>query len=602
MPSIFDTLRDAAHAYYETDTPIMTDAEYDALLETARDQDPDNPFFNQVGAAPSVGRVPLPVPMPSLRKLKPDTFRSWSPSGATGFVLSDKLDGISALWVCGYSQTPALLLRGDGLVGQDCSALAKHIRGLKTASVPHCIVRGELILPRASVQEGTTARNWVNGILHRQDATPADLGRIEFLAYEVCQPSTLTRRQQFTWLENQGFLVPWCAYRQSLVLDDLQSLFRTRRTDSAYECDGLVIGVDAVPHKRTTAALPADCVAFKLPLDEQRATTVVTDVEWASSRNRIWVPRICFQPVQIGTATITCCTGVHAANIEASRVGPGARVVIRRSGDVIPVLDSVLEGVEPKMPPSDQWAWDANHVQAVDTRTEISADTKAVWLTHSLTTFGYEGIRTTSAKKLVEGGITSLLEILQAPSQTLQACLGPKTGQTLKQTLPSLLCGATEAQWIRAFPCWPKGFGEARIQTLLNACPSVEAWPHMAVPKGMGAAVLAEIQGRVPDFLAWRGPLWALLGLPLVAAAPAAPVLGVAPVVGVAKGTFAMSGFRDKALQETLTKAGWVYHDTIKKTTTILLVPDDAKETTKVAAARTAGIRIVPRSQVADIL
>ena len=112
MSSIFDQLRNAAHAYYETAEPLMTDEAYDVLVEQARSKDPTNAFFTQVGSVPVTGRVPLPCAMPSLKKVKPDSLGSWKKTGP--YVLSDKLDGISALWVCGFNQKPALYLRGNG--------------------------------------------------------------------------------------------------------------------------------------------------------------------------------------------------------------------------------------------------------------------------------------------------------------------------------------------------------------------------------------------------------------------------------------------------------------------------------------------------------
>jgi len=106
MSSIFDQLRKAAHAYYETAEPVMTDEEYDLLVEQARAADPTNAFFTQVGAVPVVGRVPLPCAMPSLKKIKPESIGSWKYVKQGPHVLSDKLDGISALWVCGLTRNP----------------------------------------------------------------------------------------------------------------------------------------------------------------------------------------------------------------------------------------------------------------------------------------------------------------------------------------------------------------------------------------------------------------------------------------------------------------------------------------------------------------
>lgn len=147
-----------------------------------------------------------------------------------------------------------------------------------------------------------------------------------------------------TWLENQGFEVAWHSSISRLDIAELEMMFRSRRTDSPYECDGIVIGTDTIPEPiRADASEPKDQVAFKVAVDDQRAETTVRAVEWSVSRHGHWIPRICFDPVKIGTATIEVCTGVHYGFIQEHSIGVGARIVIRRSGDVIPTLDRVIQ-------------------------------------------------------------------------------------------------------------------------------------------------------------------------------------------------------------------------------------------------------------------
>ena len=103
---IVKKLKEAADAYYNTGTPILTDDQYDALRDELEALDPSNPFLGVVGAATKEGTtVVLPVPMPSLNKIKPLTgavaaFVAKTGSGTvSSWVLSEKLDGISALWI-----------------------------------------------------------------------------------------------------------------------------------------------------------------------------------------------------------------------------------------------------------------------------------------------------------------------------------------------------------------------------------------------------------------------------------------------------------------------------------------------------------------------
>jgi len=116
-------LKEASAAYYNGGTLKMDDDTYDGIVERLRSLDPKNPYLDEVGAPPAAGAVNLPYPMPSLDKIKPgqDTLTRFLATPG-GFVLSEKLDGLSAAW---NPETQKLYLRGNGLVGQDISHLIR---------------------------------------------------------------------------------------------------------------------------------------------------------------------------------------------------------------------------------------------------------------------------------------------------------------------------------------------------------------------------------------------------------------------------------------------------------------------------------------------
>ncbi len=605
MEDLVARLRKASEAYYETAEPIMTDADYDTLHQELQEIAPNHPFLKEVGSAPREGVVKLPVPMPSLDKRKPETLRA-DDLGGGSHIVADKLDGISALWISGYSRKPALYLRGDGLEGQDVSHCIRGVQGLVQCVGPSSMVRGELIVPKGVIT-GTLARNWVNGVLHQKTPSKEDLEKIHFVAYQVCEPRSLTRFEQMDWLLNRGFKVVWNIQElNGLTKELLQVLFETRRKESAYECDGLVVGRCTVP--TLEAANPKDAYAFKMPVDDQRAESVVVDVEWASSRTGNWIPRIRFEPVKIGTATIEFCTGFHASFIKENGIGPGARIVVRRSGDVIPTLEKVLDvGASGwKQPPVGRWKWDENSVHAVDTSEEASPEKLALEMAHQLVALGIEGVSKTTCKKLVDGDIRVLSDLKKASVGAVQSLIGKVNGEKLMSALEPAMKGASTAAWIKAYLGWPKGFGDKRIEACLGVEPEVSKWSSGKLPKGMSGEAFAEVVKQVPGFLAWREQF------PSASAAPAAafdntPVPMVTLSNGVTfapdiKGYYVMSGFRDADLQKRLHVVGWRMDDKVKKATKFLVVPDDARETVKVKAAREAGIRIVTRSEAESLL
>jgi DNA ligase (NAD+) len=588
-------LREASKAYYETDVPIMSDAEYDSLLETLQKISPNHPYLKEVGSTPSSEVVTLPVPMPSLDKRKPDILRGDDLQKGP-YIITEKLDGISALWVCGYNKKPALYLRGNGLQGQNVShCIADGIQGLQQCSSPSVMVRGELICPKGEVQ-GTLARNWVNGVLHQKAPSKKDLQRIKFMAYQVCEPRTLTRSQQITWLLSQGFEVAWSTEESNLTVDKLKEIFSERRNYSPYECDGIVVGQDCIPAQSKDAANPKDAYAFKMPTDDQRATTIVKEVEWASSRTGNWIPRIRFDPVKIGTATIEYATGINGQFIKKNSIGPSATVLIRRSGDVIPAVETVLTPCPRgwQEPPNGKWAWDENEVHCIDTSEEETPEKLALEMEHQLVSLGIEGISKVTAKKLVVGGLKRLFDVSRADVSGLQKLIGTVNGKKLSDGILTAFHSASQDRWIRAFLGWPKGFGETRILATLELEKDVSKWPQLATPpKGQSAAAFEEIKKTVTAYLKWRAQ-FPQSSVPMtVSKSESIPV--------AAKGFYVMTGFRDQDLQAKLAAAGWSLQDRITKTTNVLLINDDAKETTKVKAAKEGGIRIIPRSQVNNL-
>ena len=578
--TLVNSLRKAAHTYYETGTPSITDDEYDTLREKLYSLDPNNSFFNEIGSMPEAGRVNLPYAMPSLRKIKPDTLDSVKLKGP--FIITEKLDGISAMW-CANNNSVGLYLRGNGLVGQDVTSLYKNITGL-VRPMGNCAVRGELIALRS---EGV-ARNWVNGILHQDKPSKTDCSKIHFVAYQVLEPSGLTRSQQMTWLKNMGFESPQVYKVNSLNKEDMTQMFKTVREKSLYECDGIVVGTDTPP-LITTEALPKDAFAYKVAVDDQRAETTVRSIEWASSRLGEWIPRIRFDPVKIGVATIEFCTGVHAQYIREHMLGPGAKIVIRRSGDVIPTLDRVLiPALTWQEPPEGRWKWDGIH--AIDTTQEKTSESLALEMAHSLINLGVEGLSATSTKKIVEGGYKTLDVVWKANETELQKCIGKVAGSKLRNALDTL--NATNLQWIHSYHGWPKGFGERKIAASLTLESNISKWPSLKVaPAGQTMTTFSEVCKYVPGYLAWRGKF----SVNTVEVIPIDVKCNNGGPYKEPKGYYVMTGFRDAELSKRLLESGWIIQERINKDTTVLLVAD-MKESTKTKAALEKGIRIVLRN------
>lgn len=588
VKELIKVLTEASNAYYNGAEPLMDDATYDGLVDRLKEMDPTNPYFDEVGAAPAQGAVTLPFPMPSLDKIKPgeDTLKRFLTN--KGFVLSEKLDGISALW---YKDR--LYLRGNGLVGQDVTHLvALGIQGLVPSPAA---VRGELILPRSEGEP--LARNWVNGQIHQKTPDPAKIRKIHFLAYEII--GKMKRSDQFEWLQVHGFEVPWVAAFPVITETALATILQDRRTESPYDTDGIVIGLDNVPKSESTAAKaknPKDCVAFKMPLADQSAETTVQEVIWAASGQGYLIPRIRFTPVKIGSAKIEFCTGHNARMILTNKIGPGAKIVIRRSGDVIPKIDKVLVSTKPSFPPEGTWEWDgpaetAVHIKALGI-TDAMTSTK---LYYFLKTLDIPGAGPAAAASLVEAGITGPALLWAAPAAALSKILGPKTGANLHTNLRTAFAGITELKLMVASLTMPRGVGDTKLSSLFGVEPDPRRWSSVAPPSGWSAASFTGFLKEFPVYLAWRTKEVPWIAYPILAGAPADKAVSK-PVAKPE--VISMTGFRDKDLEKEATKRGHTVIPNFTGLVTLLLVPDGPmKNSEKVKVARSRGTPILSRSE-----
>lgn len=568
---IVQLLREASDAYYNGGTLKMDDDTYDSLVERLKQMDPENEFFNEIGA-PIEGAVQLPHPMPSLDKIKPgqDTLKRFLAN--TDFVISEKLDGLSALW------NGKLYLRGDGIMGQDISHL-QSIQGLKRVSES---VRGEIILPRS--EDIPLRRSWVNGQVHQKAPLLQNLQKIHFVAYEVMN-TRMTRTQQFEWLKSKGFEIPWNISTKSITEAVLSDKLVERRSVSIYDTDGLVVALDKAPVSESTtikAKNPKDCVAFKMPLADQSAETTVVNVLWAPSAQGYMIPRIQFEPVIIGSATIEYCTGHNARTILQHKLGPGARIVIRRSGDVIPKLDAVLTATEASFPPEGTWVWDGVNIKAVG----VSVEMVSAKLHYFLKTLEIPGAGPATATALVEAGIIGPATLWAASPETLSKILGPKTGAALYANLRNLRF--TELTLMHASSTLPRGVGTAKLTSLFAVEPDPRKWPGITPPEGWTADSFQNFLDTLPTYVAWRKDI----PYPY-------PILGNSPTTEVAtKAIVCISGFRNKAFEERAAAKGYPITSTFTSKVSLLLVPDgEVNESEKVKTAKERGVKIVSRSE-----
>jgi DNA ligase (NAD+) len=517
---------------------------------------------------------------------------------AIDYIITEKLDGISALLVVNGTKS-YLYLRGDGVKGVDVSFMIGYLKLGAASTRGQYMVRGELVLPLASTPAGSIGRSLINGWLHRGSSAAnasnaaAYLSSVHFLAYEVMEP-VLSRKDQFTWLMSNKFRTPWV---HGIRSDDLneetaKEMLVNRRRDSEYPLDGIVIGVEAIPAPigGGEAKNPSDCIAFKAPLDEQRSSTTVVQVEWNASRQGMLIPRIEIEPVIIGGARIQWLSGHNASLIHKNGIGPGARIVVRRSGDVIPTLDSVLEKVDASMP-AVSWKWDSSQTHAINSEESVEKDS----VLHALQTLGVENIGPGLVDKLLAAGFTSMKKLWGASSAKLAEIIGAGRGPTLYQNLRTCVAKASQMQMLIASNRLPRSVGEKKLRLLYAKEADANKWTSEGLPglSGWSKETLEELLAIIPEALEWSK----CFGTAASASASYSSLPSSSPPlhsVNAQPTKFVVfTGCRDKALEQRILTLGWEIQDTVNKKTTVLVTDTLDSQTSKIKKARDLGIRIM---------
>ena len=610
VETLVSRLTAASHAYHNGLTLLMTDAEYDAAIEQLTAAAPDHPFLQQVGAPVALGdEVSLPIPLPSLNKIKAedDMLGKWlTRNPSSHYHLSAKLDGVSALWL---PASRKLYTRGDGMRGRDISAFVPYFKGFPAMESAITAVRGELIMRTDSpaVPAGKLARNIVAGAVNRKEPDTALFAEIRFVAYAVEEPATLQPVAAFLQLHRAGYeIATQHVFSAADMTPARLSAYFTAWTSSCpYQIDGIVVAPNqprtAPPERvRKGAALnPTDRAAWKTRQVALTATTTVCAVEWNVSSSGYLIPRVLFEPVTLSGANISAATGLHGRWITDNAIGPGARIEVRRAGDVIPQIVSVLSPspTGPAMPPAGTWDFVSDvHIRATDTLTPESA---CVRLTHALSTLGAENVGPGQVARLYAAGFKTLRDIYAATPPTLATRVEgvkAKGADRIYEGLRANQTRWTEMSLMIASSTMPRGVGERKLTPLFQLHPNPASWPAAITslkttpPAGLSAATVEEIVAAIPAYLTWRAANFDTgLILPSLTVSTEAPSGGAGTITGPSA-IIVLTGFRDKALESALVTRGHTVVDAVSKKTTHVVYPDGPEPaSTKITKAREIG-------------
>jgi DNA ligase (NAD+) len=383
------------HRYHVLDAPVVSDAEYDKLLNELKKIEADHPDWvkpdsptQRAGAAPADRFVKVSHPGPVLslaNAFGANDARAWYERvqriddrvARAKFVVEPKIDGLSVLLHYRDGVFVQGATRGDGEVGEDITANLRTVRtiplripvaeqgklpasNLPNVTLPaprYMVVRGEAFIPikefeqlnqqleEAGQKTYLNPRNTAAGSLRQLDPALTASRPLTLLVYQIIHsegskiPSS--QWELLGYLRSLGFPVTDVARR----FDDMDSAIRyteswdARRDELPYEADGMVIKIDDLNLAAELGFVgkdPRGAIAFKFPARE--VTTKLLDIRVSVGRTGVLIPNAVLEPVEIGGVVVERATLHNFDYIAEKDIRVGDRVLVKRAGEVIPYV------------------------------------------------------------------------------------------------------------------------------------------------------------------------------------------------------------------------------------------------------------------------
>ncbi len=368
--------------YYVEDAPEIDDYEYDMLYRQLQQLEaefpqlvtPDSPT-QKVGGAPVNKFDPVvhTVPMESLHdsfseaELADFDRRVRAAAGAPTYIVEPKFDGLSV----SLEYRDGLLVRGstrgDGTVGED---VTENIRTIRTVPkklnepLPFLEVRGEVYMSHESFAKlcerqelndekpFKNPRNAAAGSLRQKNSQVTASRVLDIFVFNVQQVNGAElhgHKESLDFLKSLGFAVPPFYKACDTIKEVVEEVRRIGelRGSLDYSIDGAVVKVDSFAQREllgSTAKFPKWAEAYKYPPEEKQ--TRLLDIEINVGRTGVLTPTGVFEPVSLAGTTVSRATLHNEDYIREKDIRIGDTVVLRKAGEIIPEVVSVVSHQE----------------------------------------------------------------------------------------------------------------------------------------------------------------------------------------------------------------------------------------------------------------
>ena len=414
IEALREQLRYHNDRYYNQDDPEISDYEYDQLSLRLRKLEKENPEFASTesptqkvgGSAKREAGILVKhnVPMLSLQDVfsKEDVFsfieKVKSEREDAVFVVEKKIDGLSVSLRYTDGNLTLGVTRGDGInQGEDVTDNVKMIGDVKTnlkEVVPYIEIRGEVYMKNEdfeAVNEKLYAagkklfanpRNCSAGTLRQLDPEVVRERKLSLFIFNVQESrgiSFLTHSESLDWLNKQGIKVvegSQLCHNAEEVWKAIEAIGESRG-NLPYDIDGAVVKVDKLADREyfgSTSKVPRWAIAYKYPPEEKE--TVVKEIRLTVGRTGRITPTAIFEPIRLCGTNVERATLHNQDRIDELDVRIGDTIVVRKAGEIIPEVLSVVKEKRPEGTTAFKISGLCPSCGAPTSRDESTADTR----------------------------------------------------------------------------------------------------------------------------------------------------------------------------------------------------------------------------------
>ena len=610
---IINVLVEADKAFFNSGQPKLTDDIYDIIKDYIRKKYPKDAYLKRVGADVD-NKVALPYYMGSQNKIKDSEseITKYKKKYPGPYLISDKLDGVSGMFVY-EGDNVKLYTRGNGREGQDISHLHKYISGFpKIKKQNKLAVRGEFIISKdnwdilkKADDTLSNPRNTVSGAINSKILNKQLLKMIDFVAYTLVFPNLPNGLPE---LDKMKFNVV-----NNTVVDDISLAFLSKNLEDSrknkYVIDGIVISDISKVYEIALGKNPEYSFAFKSIHTLEQVEVIVKEVEWNISKDKYMKPIVKFDEILLDDVKIKQATGFNAGYIEKNNIGPGSRIVIIRSGNVIPHIQSVLTvsaNGKPSMPGEldKDYKWNDTHVDIIKIGEDRNADFDIKNIVYFMKTAEVDNMGPGNITKIYNAGFHNIKSILKIQKDDLLKIEGFK-GKSADNILKAL-------EKVKELDCLVlmdasnmlgRGFSYKKIKMITDVYPSIlidnaenrEKSLKISIEDLMKVEGIAKISAKLfienlPRFYEFYDSL-------------GVKCKGIEEKVdksvektenaNIKDKKFIFTGFRNKDYEKIIIENGGKVVTSISKSTHYLIVKNKAEKSGKIDKATELGVKIL---------